>query len=199
MKKYGLLILSILLLIVCFLLGWYYDRLASTALIFSAFAVILILLACYVILLVLCVFRIIKHKAYINFFSIGVLGLLILLLLKFPFRDAKVKYELDRYEADRLKIVDLIADGQLMPDQLGNVDLPLGSRRVSASGQALVVQNDEQGQVIAFWIFRGMLSGSVELVYSTGGEELIWASKEGPYITRIERLRDSWYYVVTDC
>lgn len=198
MKKYGLLILSILLLIVCFLLGWYYDRLASTALIFSAFAVILGLLACYVILLVLCVFRIIKYKAYINFFSIGVLGLLILLLLKFPFRDAKVKYELDHYEADRLKIVDMIADGQLMPDQLGNVDLPLGSRWVSVSGQALVIQNDEQGQVIAFWIFRGMLSGSILLVYSSGGEELIRASQEGPYIARIEWLRDGWYYVETD-
>ena len=198
MKKYSLLLLSILLLIVCFLLGWYYDRLASTALIFSAFAVILILLACYVILLVLCVFRIIKHKAYINFFSIGFLGLLILLLLKFPFRDAKVKYELDHYEADRLKIVDLIADGQLTPDRLGNVDLPWGLRRVSASGQALVLQNDDRGQVVAFWIFRGMLSGSIFLVYSSGGEELIRASQEGPYITGIERLRDSWYYVVTD-
>lgn len=198
MKKYSLLLLSILLLIVCFLLGWYYDRLASTALIFSAFAVILILLACYVILLVLCVFRIIKHKAYINFFSIGFLGLLILLLLKFPFRDAKVKYELDRYEADRLKIVDLIADGQLTPDQLGNVDLPLGVRRVSASGQALVLQNDDRGQVVAFWIFRGMLSGSIFLVYSSGGEELIRASQEGPFITRIEQVRDTWYYVETD-
>lgn len=198
MKKYSLLLLSILLLIVCFLLGWYYDRLASTALIFSAFAVILILLACYVILLVLCVFRIIKHKAYINFFSIGFLGLLILLLLKFPFRDAKVKYELDHYEADRLKIVDLIADGQLTPDRLGNVDLPWGLRRVSASGQAVVLQNDDRGQVVAFWIFRGMLSGSIFLVYSSGGEELIRASQEGPYITGIERLRDSWYYVVTD-
>lgn len=198
MKKYGLLLLSVLLLVVCFLLGWYSDALTSTALIFSAFAVILILLSCFVILLVLCVFRIIKHRAYIDFFSIGVLGLLILLILKFPFRDAKVKYELDRYEADRLKVVSMIADGQLMPDRLGNVDLPLGSRRVSASGQVLVLQNDEQGQVILFWIFRGMLSGSIELIYSTGGEEMIRASEEGPYITRIERLRDSWYYVETD-
>lgn len=198
MKKYSLLLLSILLLIVCFLLGWYGDRLASTALIFSAFAVILILLACYVILLVLCVFRIIKHKAYINFFSIGFLGLLILLLLKFPFRDAKVKYELDHYEADRLKIVDLIKDGQLTPDRLGNVDLPWGLRRVSASGQALVLQNDDRGQVVAFWIFRGMLSGSIFLVYSSGGEELIRASQEGPFIIRIEQVRDTWYYVETD-
>ncbi|MBR3136221.1 MAG: hypothetical protein IKG32_04300 [Clostridia bacterium] len=89
-------------------------------------------------------------------------------------------------------------DGQLTPDPLGNVDLPWGLRRVSASGQALVLQNDERGQVVAFWIFRGMLSGSMLLVYSSGGEELIRASQEGPFITRIEQARDTWYYVETD-
>ena len=198
MKKYGLLILSILLSVMCFLLAWFYDDLASTALVFSAFWIILILLGCFVALLIACVVAIIKDRAYIQFISIGVLGLLVILLLKFPFRDTRVKYELDHYEADRLKTVGMIVDGQLTPDQLGNVDLPWGFRRVSASEQALVIQNDEQGQVIAFWIFRGMLSGSIELVYSTGGEELIRASEEGPYITRIERLRDSWYYVETD-
>ena len=200
MKKYKLFLLSILLLITCFLLGWYGDRLASTALIIHAPLIILILLGCFVALLVACIVAIIRRRSYINFFSIGVLCLLVILILKFPFRDTKVKYELDHYEADRLKIVDLIKDGQLTPDPLGNVDLPWGLRRVSASGQALVLQNDDRGQVVAFWIFRGiMLSGSIFLVYSSGGEELIRASQEGPFITRIERLRDSWYYVVTDC
>lgn len=198
MKKYKLLILSILLLITCFLLGWYGDRLASTALIIHAPLILLILLGCFVALLVACIVAIIRHRAYINFFSIGVLCLLVILILKFPFRDTKVKYELDHYEADRLKIVDLIKDGQLTPDPLGNVDLPWGLRRVSASGQALVLQNDERGQVVAFWIFRGMLSGCILLVYSSGGEELIRASQEGPFITRIEQARDTWYYVETD-
>ena len=198
MKKYGLLILSILLLIVCFLLGWYNDQLTSTGLILLAFPIILILFGCFVTLLIVCIVAIIKRRAYINFISIGVLGLLILLILKFPFRDTKVNYELDHYEADRLKIVDMIADGQLMPDRLGNVDLPLGFRRVSASGQVYVLQNDEQGQVVLFWVFRGMLSGSLCLVYSSGGEEMIRASKEGPYITRLEQMKDTWYYMETD-
>ena len=198
MKKYGLLILSILLSVMCFLLAWFYDDLASTALVFSAFWIILILLGCFVALLIACVVAIIKDRAYIQFISIGVLGLLVILLLKFPFRDTRVKYELDHYEADRLKIVDMIADGQLMPDRLGNVDLPLGFRRVSASGQVYVLQNDEQGQVVLFWVFRGMLSGSLCLVYSSGGEEMIRASKEGPYITRLEQMKDTWYYMETD-
>lgn len=198
MKKYKLFLLSILLLITCFLLDWYGDRLASTALIIHAPLIILILLGCFVALLVACIVDIIRRRSYINFFSIGVLCLLVILILKFPFRDTKVKYELDHYEADRLKIVDLIKDGQLTPDRLGNVDLPWGLRRVSASGQTLVLQNDDRGQVVAFWIFRGMLSGSIFLVYSSGGEELIRASQEGPFITRIEQVRDTWYYVETD-
>ena len=43
-----------------------------------------------------------------------------------------------------------------------------------------------------------MLSGSIELVYSTGGEELIRANEDGHPITSVEKLKDDWYYVVTD-
>lgn len=44
---------------------------------------------------------------------------------------------------------------------------------VSSDGEIYVYQNDENGTVIGFWILRGMLSGSVELIYSEGEENLI--------------------------
>ena len=43
-----------------------------------------------------------------------------------------------------------------------------------------------------------MLSGSVQLVYSTGGEEIIRSSDIEHPIVSIDKLKDNWYYVVTD-
>ena len=141
------------------------------------------------------IWGIIKRKEYIHFFSIAVLALLVVLLVTFPFRDARVKWELNRFEADRLEIIEMIQSHQLQPDSLGNVVLPAGYKRLSSDGEAYVYQNDKNGQVICFWVFRGMMSGSHELVYSSGGEERIRANES---IVSIEQLKDFWYYVVTD-
>ena len=43
-----------------------------------------------------------------------------------------------------------------------------------------------------------MLSGSVQLVYSTDGEKIIRDSEiENPIIS-IDKLKDNWYYVTTE-
>ena len=194
MKKYRLLILSVLLLLVSFAAAWYEDHLFNHLFVL-VFPIHLMLLGCFIVLLVLSVRGIIKRKEYVNFFSIAVLALLVVLLVKFPFRDARVKLELNRFEADRLEIVEMIRSHQLQPDGIGNVDLPVGYRRLSSDGEAYVYQNDKNGQVICFWVFRGMMSGSHELVYSSGGEERIRANES---IVSIEQLKDYWYYVVTD-
>ena len=198
MKKNNLLIMSILLLVVSFATEWYSDHLFSRLFVF-VFPIYIILPTCFVVLLVMSIRRIATRKEYANFFNIAVLALLAILIACFPFRDAKVKYELSRFEADRLEIVELIQSNQLQPkDNLGNVDLPVGYGRLSSDGEVFVYQNDVNGQVIGFWIFRGMLSGSVELIYSTGGEALIWANQSSHPITKIEMLKENWYYVETD-
>ena len=60
------------------------------------------------VLLVMSIIKIIKQKEYVNVWSLAVLALLVVLKLKFPFRDARVKLELNRFEADRLEIVEMI-------------------------------------------------------------------------------------------
>ena len=198
MKKYVLLILSVLLLIVSFAAAWYEDHLFNHFFIL-VIPVYLMLLGCFIVLLVLCIIRIIKRKEYVNFWSLAVLALLAVLIFHFPFRDARVQFELKRFEADRLEIVEMIRTHQLQPyDSIGNVELPAGYKRLSSDGEVFVYQNDQNGQVICFWVFRGMNSGSFELVYSSGGEELIWAKEFTINIDNIEQLKEHWYYVETN-
>lgn len=198
MKRYVLLILSVLLLIVSFAAAWYNDHLFNHLFVL-VIPIDLMLLGCFIVLLVLCIIRIIKQKEYVNFWSLAVLALLAVLIVRFPFRDARVQLELNRFEADRLEIVEMIRTHQLQPyDSIGNVDLPAGYRRLSSDGEVFVYQNDKHGQVICFWVFRGMNSGSLELVYSSGGEELIRAHEFTINIDNIEQLKEHWYYVETN-
>lgn len=197
MKKYVLLILSVLLLLVSFAAAWYGDHLFNHFFIL-VIPIYLVLLCCFIVLLVLCIIRIIKRKEYLNVWSLAVLALLVVLIFRFPFRDARVQYELNRFETDRLEIVEMLRTHQLQPDGLGNVDLPAGYRRLSSDGEVFVYQNDKNGQVICFWVFRGMNSGSFELIYSSGGEELIRAKEFTINIDNIEQLKEHWYYVETN-
>lgn len=198
MKKYVLLILSVLLMIVSFAAAWYEDHLFNHFFIL-VIPVYLMLLGCFIVLLVLCIIRIIKRKEYVNVWSLAVLALLVVLIFRFPFRDTRVQLELNRFEAERLEIVEMLRTHQLQPyDSIGNVELPAGYKRLSSDGEVFVYQNDQNGQVICFWVFRGMNSGSFELVYSSGGEELIWAKEFTINIDNIEQLKEHWYYVETN-
>jgi hypothetical protein len=94
----------------------------------------------------------------------------------------------------RLEIVKLIKDKEL-DDKNRNIKLPK-YKYVSQDGEVHVYQNNEE-QVIGFWVFRGMLSGSVELVYSSSDEKLI-KENEDIDVCAITELKEHWYYVVTD-
>lgn len=199
MKKYRLLLLSILLLIATFVYGWFNDQLIGVATVLIDVPFFILLVGCCIALLVGCIKRIIGQKAYINLLSIAVLALLVVIVVFFPFRKARVRTELALLEAKRLTVVEMVRSGELKSeDGSENVILPRGYKLCSASGEVYVFQNDDRGQVIAFWVYRGMLSGSMELVYSTGGEALIRANENGHPITTVEQLKDNWYYVVTD-
>lgn len=197
MKKSWILILSIILLIVSFLNGWYSDQLLDSLFIF-ALLLNLILFILYIVCLILCIKKIFQSFSIVDFISFIALVLNALLIVLFPFREAKMNFELDFYETDRLNIIDMIKKNELESDDIGNVTLPNEYKKVSTSGQVFVYQNDTEGQVIGFWIFRGMMSGSKEVIYSTGGEELIRSNETGHPITDITKLKDNWYYVETD-
>lgn len=197
MKKYKILIISILTLIISFVRSWYSDFLFDKLFIFYSIPNLLLFVLfnyCFITSLI----KIVKERKLINVVSIIVLLCSVLLFFFFPFRKVKTNYELNSFEKARLEIIDKIIYNELKPDDFGNVKLPKEYKKYSMSGEVTIYQNDEEGQVICFWIFRGMQSGSVQLMYSTGGEKLIKDNENGHPIINIERLKDNWYYVETD-
>ena len=128
MRKYLLLILSVLLLLVSFAAAWYSDHLFNTLFVLIL-PLFLFLVLCFIVLLVLSVRRLIKYREYPCLASIAVLALLLALIVWFPFRDARVKVELNCLEADHLKVVEMIRNDQLRPkDDIGNIVLPPGTK-----------------------------------------------------------------------
>ena len=197
MKKYELLITSIVVLVLSFLNSWFSDQLLDSLFIFALIPS-LVLFVGWIICLVFSITKLIKDKSVFNILSLVVVILTALLVLFFPFREAKVRLELNLYEEERLEIIKMIEDNKLKADDLGNVELPDKYKKVSTSGEVAVYQSDEDVKVIGFWVFRGMLSGSVHLVYSTDGEKIIRSSEIEHPIVSIDKLKDNWYYVVTD-
>lgn len=198
MKKYLVLFFSICWSIVAFIKSWYNVELLDALFIFALIPYF-ILMMCEIALFTLSIRGIVKEKSYVSIISLIILIATGILIIVFPFEDVKFKYELRKYEKPRLEIVDMINNGKLKSkDENGNAVLPNKYKKYSISGEVTIYQNDKNGQVIGFWIFRGMQSGSTQLMYSTGGEELIKANETGHPISKIEKLKDSWYYVEID-
>ena len=197
MKKYILLIISVIVMILSFLNSWFSDQLLDSLFIFALIPG-LILFVGWIICLVFSIIKLIKDRNVFNIISFIEVILTALLVLFFPFREVKVRLELNLYEEERLEIIKMIEDNRLEVDDLGNSKLPDKYKNVSTSGEIAVYQNNEEGIVIAFWVFRGMQSGSVQLIYSTGDEKLIRDNETGHTIVSVDKLKDNWYYVITD-
>ena len=197
MKKYELLITSIVVLVLSFLNNWFFDELLDSLFIFILIPNLVLFIG-WLICLIFSIINLIRDKRIINIISLIIVILTALLILFFPFRKTKVILELNLYENERLEIIKMVEDKKLKTDEFGNVDLPYKYKKVSISGEVFVFQNDEEGQVIGFWVFRGVQSGSVQLIYSTGGEILIRDNETGHPIISIDKLKDNWYYVITD-
>ena len=197
MKKI-ILILSICFFIISFIKGWYNDQIFDTLFIFI-FIPNLLLMISFNILFIISFIKFIKEKSYVNIISIFVLVLSVILALVFPFRKAKVLYELDKYESPRLEIINMIKTGKLkVKDETRNIVLPDDYKKYSTSGQVYLYQDDKGGEVVGFWVYRGIQSGSVLLIYSADKEDLIKVNETGHPIVKIEKLKDNWFYVITD-
>ena len=197
MKKYSNFILSILILIFSFIKCWYSDYLLN--LLFVFYIILdLILLIGYFKCLITNVRNLKQKISVVNILTTIILVIIAILVLFFPFRDVKIKYELNLYEEDRLEVINMIKNNELKSDEIGNVTLPNKYKKISTSGQVFVYQNNDEGQVVGFWVFRGILSGSIKVIYSNGGEDLIKSNEEGHSITKIEKLKHNWYYVEMD-
>lgn len=156
MKKYELLITSIVVLVLSFLNSWFSDELLDSLFIFVLIPNLVLFIG-WIICLVFSIINLIRYKRIINVVSLIIVVLTALLILFFPFRETKGRLELNLYENERLEIIKMVEDKKLKTDEFGNVDLPYKYKKISTSGEVFVFQNDEEGQAIGFWMFRGKL------------------------------------------
>ena len=197
MRKRIALILAIIVFILSFILNWYSDHLFSTIFIFY-FALYVPIIMLFIISFVFAIIDLVKnYKAIIDWIAIAILIFTITIIMFFPFRKVKTNIELTLFERKRLEVIELIKNDKLYTDSLGNVSLPKKYKMLSSDGEAYVYQNDKD-TVVSFWVFRGRFSGNVELIYSTGGDELIKKHSFEDDKVRIKKLKENWYYVVTE-
>lgn len=197
MKKYVSLVLSILALISNFICFWYSDELINRLFVFGVIPIGICIIILLISLMVSVNFAI-RNKSKIKRYLPLLISLItVVLVFVFPFRTAKVNLELNLYEKDRLEIIEMVKNGDIVADKFGNAKLPKGYGRLSSDGEIFIYQNDGN-QVITFWVFRGMLSGSIELIYSSTDESLIYENETGHPITSVRKLKEHWYLVNTD-
>lgn len=192
-----IIVISLILFIINFILGWYEDMLLDNLFIFQLIPEAFIILLNIVVILVALIIKK-TSKSKLSLIAIIIVMGSIFLRFVFPFRNVKTVLELYIYEEERLQIIEKVKNNEIEIDEYGNAELPKKLKKLSSDGEITIYKNDKEGQVICFWIFRGMLSGSHQLIYSSNGEKLIKENETGHPIISVKNLKDNWYYVKTD-
>jgi hypothetical protein len=197
MKKISALILSLCAFAAVFLSFWYNDVLFNRLFVFGLIPMALSVLLLFGSLIMSIIVIARKPSILKSYLPIVISIITVLIIFVFPFRKAKVNLELQLFDKARMHVIEMVKNDEIIPDRIGNAELPFGFRHISSDGNIFIYQNDEE-QVISFWVFRGMFSGSVQLIYSSKDENLIYDNEEGHSIVSIEELKDHWYLVETD-
>ena len=197
MKKNFALLFSVCAFLLSFVTFWFSDVLFNRFFVFGLIPMVASVLSLLgsLIVSIIAMFR--KPTAIKSFLGIAISLFSIIVILVFPFRSTKVNLELEMYDKGRTQIVEMVKSGDIISSAWGNAELPFRFTHLSSDGNIFIYQNDEE-QVISFWVFRGMLSGSVQLIYSSKDESLIYENEDGHSIVSIEELKDHWYLVETD-
>lgn len=194
MKKYSLCIVSTIFLIVSTLYMWYSDYLFNKFFVISILPLFLFFFL-FNFLVLISLISIFKNKNYINILTVFILFIMLLIYLFFPYREAKLSVEWNKYKDKRNKVIELVRKDKI--SYLGdskNAILPSNLEKVSSDGTIYVYKNEKENQIIGFWIFRG-IDESVLLIYSTEGKKAI---EEYETISKIKKIDTNWYYVETD-
>lgn len=194
MKK--LIIIELIFCLFCFSVNWYQNSIISY---FTIFTYIILKLALFISLLVLLISMINylkNNKGRIYKTILFILLIMAIFLSFYDFSLIKTKVELKLYEKQRDIIIQKVKNNEFSYYSDKNIKLPI-YKYVSSDGEIYVYQNNEE-QVISFWISRGFLSGSIELIYSSTDESLIYKNEGGHPINKIIELKEHWYYVITD-
>ena len=196
-KENKYLIIAILVFILCFLNNWYWDIILQSLFTLSIVPIIIIFLI-YNIFLILTIIDIVRTKKKSSLVALIIYIIIPIFSIFFPFRECRVNLEIWLYKKQREDIIINVKNKDYVADENGNIKLPKNLKKVSTSGEVTVYENDNDGVLICFWIMRGVLSGSVQLMYSSGDEALIYKNETGHKITYVEKLKDNWYWVETD-
>lgn len=196
-KENKYLIIAILVFILCFLNNWYWDIILQSLFTLSIVPIIIIFLI-YNIFLILTIIDIVRTKKKSSLVALIIYIIIPIFSIFFPFRECRVNLEIWLYKKQREDIIINVKNKDYVADESGNIKLPKNLKKVSTSGEVTVYENDDEGVLICFWVMRGVLSGSIELMYSSGDEDLIYKNETGHKITYVEKLKDNWYWVETD-
>ena len=196
MGKYRNLILTIIEVILLLFVCWYDQQLLYTLFIFTLIPKFGVLIM-YIFCLGSIVVDLKKSFSIPNLISL-ILLIIAIVIIFLPSNQLKAALTFNGYEAARLEVIEMVKNGDIIPDEYKNAKLPKKYKYLSSDGEIHIYQNNESGQQISFWVIRGFLSGSEELMYSSGGGELIYKNKTGHPIKSINKIKGNWYYVVTD-
>lgn len=192
-KNIILLIIQIILCVVCFFNNWFKDNIISNLIFIIPFIVNIILI---IVFLLVYFFSLSKFNQKTRFFKITsiLLCFTTILLSFYDFRLIKTKFELSLYKEEREIIIKKIKNNEFSSYYKGNTKLPI-YKYVSSDGEVYIYKNDNESQVIGFWISRGVMSGSVLLIYSPDKKTIYDYLK---YVSEVKKLDDKWYYVITE-
>lgn len=182
-KKYKMLILSIILLIGTILLVWYANEINMLLIPIIAFILILSIASSFYYTV-----KLIKKGKYLNLFNIGILTMaIIVLIVPFCFPIAKVKAEIEfsKYEEKKNK---LLAKTRRENYKECKDGICIIKTSIEKGKNYEVYRNDIEGQLIEFTIISRKLS----LIYSSVGENEI---KEIFPVDEITLYKDNWYFV----
>lgn len=190
MKNKRLILLSVVVFVVTFLYNWFNDQLYYSFGIFNLFLLLLLLLIIAWIFCIKMSIDYFKNHHNKTFLIINILFLLFNIF--FPFRRLKVLIELNLYEEKRLQIINMVKNGELVPNSYGNITLPNNYKYISNSSEIHIYKNKKNSQIIGFWIIRGMENSSL-LLYSTCNEKEIKLIIDEIY--SLKKLKNNWYYI----
>ena len=154
----------------------------------------------YIIVFFICMLLAIKilkenYKSINGYIPGVVLTILVLLNCILPIKKWEVKIQLERYREDREQVIENVKNEKESLNKLGVCALAEKYEKISDSGEIVIYQNDTEGMVVGFWLYRGLFNaGCSMLMYSSLDNEND-IKQVVDYIEEIKKVSINWYYV----
>ncbi len=158
---------------------------------FLMLPVLLLVFGFFIVLTVLAAIALFKSK---NWQPIAIQAMTIILLFNIPFTQIVLDLDFKMNKSVREKIVQMVENGTLKPDESSLIQLPDKYRYLSSGGGEIVVEKSGGSLSILFFTFRGVLDGFSGFIYSAGGQKPSKKAFDGDF-KEIDKLDKNWYFV----